>query len=502
MAQLIQHNGKYYKGSPGQWEEIPPQQFQKETMMQRGVQSQSAGTRAMAGAGYYFQNLASGARELTYGDPAEEQQFRADLRQDFGPHLDYGGFPVTLGQFGGGASTALIPGGLKTQMGIGGAQMAAEDPENPLTSFAAGAGLTWGMDWLAQGLGRISRTLTRKRAALDPDYATTLQRGMDEGLEFTPGQRTDDRPTRMMEKQLMKNPRYAQLDLDRFLSNQAALNNAAARMIGQTPTGRITPAMRGRAVDEVGKAFNDVAEQSAPIELMGRDYLDVVGDMTQAGQDLHNRFMKRFPNLFRGQPISGKEFIDSRNWLAKQVRATSNWQSGAAEELQPILRIMDDSLENANELAGNELLVSNIRRARQKWKSLLVIEDSLRGAEQAAGGNITAASAYQALKKYDKGGIFRGRARDPFSNIVDAMAAAGDAPPAVMPSTDIGQGGPLRALMDTFYNAPAAERYMRGQNIGRVMLGQLDEAGNITQGMQRGAIGSGRGIMATEDEEF
>ena len=82
------------------------------------------------------------------------------------------------------------------------------------------------------------------------------------------------------------------------------------------------------------------------------------------------------------------------------------------------------------------------------------------------------------------------------------MAATGDAKPTVMPSTDIGSGGPLRALMDTFYNAPAAERYMRGQNIGRVMLGQLDEAGAITRGMQAGGIGTARGLMATEDEDY
>ena len=250
---------------------------------------------------------------------------------------------------------------------------------------------------------------------------------------------------------------------------------------------------------EVGQAFDDIAEQSAPIDLIGQDYLDAVRDMTDVGQDLNNRFINRFPSLFEGQPISGKQFIDARNWLAKQVRAKSNWQSGAAEEMQPILAIMDDSLMQAN--IGNQVIVDKLARARQTWKSLLVIEDSLRGANQAAGGNLTAASAYQALKKYDKGGIFRGRQRDSFSTIVDAMAAAGDAPPAVMPSTDMGQGGIMRTIMDSLYTAPAAERYMRGQNIGRVMLGQLDEAGPVTRGMQAAGIGTPRGIMATQEDE-
>ena len=186
MAQLIQHQGKYYKGEPGAWEQISPQQFQKEAMMQRGVQSQSALTRGLVGAGYYFQNLASGAREL-----------------------DYGGLAFSVGQFGGAASSAVLPGGLKAQMGIGAAQSAAENPDNPALGAALGAGLTWAGDWAAESLGRITRTLTRKRAAIDPDYAATLARGEAEGLRFTPGQKADDPATRMMEKQLMKNPRYA-----------------------------------------------------------------------------------------------------------------------------------------------------------------------------------------------------------------------------------------------------------------------------------------------------
>ena len=499
MAQLVEHNGKYYKGDPGAWQELSANEFMKESMMQRGVQSQSGFDRFGAGAGYYLQNLASGARELTYGDPQQEQQYRADLRQDFGPHLDYGGFAVSAGQFGGGAASAAIPGGLKTQMAIGAAQGAAESPGNPVIGGSLGAALTWAGDWAAEGVGRITRTLRSRRAAIDPDYAATLQRGMDEGLQFTPGQLTDDPARRMMEKQLMKNPRYAQADLDRFLSNQATLNSAAARMIDAPATGRISPPMRGKAVEEVGRAFDDIATESAPIELMGRDWLKEVDGLTDVGHALHERFVGRFPGLFEGQPISGKEFIDARNWLAKQVRKKKYWQEGAAEEIQPFLRIMDDSLEAANE-ASNPMLVDKIRRARQKWKGLLVIEDSLRSAEGAAKGNMTAATAYNVLKKYDKGGIFRGRTRDPFSTIVDAMAHTGDAPPSVMPSTDIGQGGPVRALMDSLYTAPAVERYMRGENIGKVMLGQLEEAGPITRGMQAGGIGVPRGIMALEED--
>ncbi|MGI9309104.1 MAG: hypothetical protein ACR2P6_07570 [Gammaproteobacteria bacterium] len=499
-SKLVQRDGVFYKRQDnGKWLALSPSDAMREQVMQRGVQSQSFGTRAMVGAGHNIRNILSAAREFTYGDPATEQQFRADAAQQYQPHKDYGGVAPVVGEFGSSAATALIPGGLKTQVGIGSVQGALEHPDSPWMGAGFGGAMTFAGDYLMNALGRISRTLNYKARAVNPDYAGKLQRGVDEGLQFTPGQMTDDPATRIMEKQLMKNPRFAQLDMDRFLSNQAALNDTAARMLDEVPTGRISPDMRGRAVDSVKAAFDDIAENSEPVTLLGQDWLDEFGQLTDAGHNLHERFIKKFPGLFEGQPINGKQFVDARNWLANQSRKTANWQSGAAEEMQPFLRIMDDSLESANE-AANPMMVENIRRGRMKWKSLMVIEDSLKGAEQAAKGNLTAGTAYNVLKRYDKGGIFRGRSRDPFNTIIDAMAASGDAPPSVMPSLDAGTG-PIQALKSALWSGPAAERYMRGENLGRVMLGQLEEAGQLTRGMQQLGVGVPRGLMGISEQD-
>ncbi len=499
---LTIYDGAVYKqDDKGKWNRLSEGEGRRELIMQQQVQAMSGFDRAMVGAGGYFRNTLSGARELMgIGDPMQEQQLRAETQQQMQPFQEYGGMPVQAGEFLAPGVTAVIPGGLKTQMAIGGLQGAAERPETPFQGFGLGAGLTWAGDWAAQGVGRIMRTLTAKRQALDPGLRSKLEAGEAAGLEFTPGQKEGPlSATRMMERQLMKNPRYAQLDLDRYLSNQAALNNAAAEALGETPTGLVTGEMRGQVVDKVGDAFDAVAKYSEPVELLGRDWLDEVSNLTDSGHQLHERFIRKFPGLFEGQPINGKQFVDARNWLAKQTRATSNIQSGAAEELQPFLRIMDDSLEAAN-FEKQPALVNRIRDARQKWKAELVIEDSQRGAQAAAGGNVPALSAYSSLRKYDKGGVFRGRSRDKFSTIVDSMAAVGDTAPPVMPSTDVG-GGPLRALTDALWSGPAAERYMRGENIGRAMLGQFDELQpGTTELLQRGGIGVTRGIMADDEE--
>ena len=501
MANLTTYQGSVWKqGEDGKWQRLSEGEGRRELIMQQGVQNQSAMTRGLVGAGGYFRNTLSGARELTgIGNPMQEQQLRQETSQQLQPHEDYGGAAYQVGSFMAPAATALMPGGLKTQMAIGAAQGAAERPETPFYGAGFGAAATLAGDWVANGVSRIARTLTAKRQALDPGYRAKIEAGEAAGLKFTPGEKEGPlSATRMMERQLMKNPRYADLDLGRYLSNQTELNNAAAEALGETPTGLVTGEMRGAVADKVGKAFDDVGNLSEPVTLLGRDWLEVAGDLTDTGNALQERFINKFPTLFEGAPITGREFINARNWLAKQTRSMSNIQSGAAEEVQPFLRIMDDSLEAAN-FSTQPALVSRIRAARKKWKALLVVENAQRGAQAAAGGNVPPLSAYNSLRKYDKGGIFRGRSRDRFSTIVDSMAAVGDTAPPVMPSTDVGSG-PMKALQDVLWTGPAAERYMRGENIGRVMLGQqmLDKA---IPGAGRAGIGIARGLMAPDENE-
>lgn len=504
MARLITQGDRYFKEvAPGKWQELSEGQFRQESYYQTQIQGQSVGEKMITGAGQYIRNTLSGASELLGGDQNayQQQQNRAEWAQEAAPHEQYGGIPYQAGQFMAPMGTAVIPGGLPAQMGIGAAQGAAENPDAPWMGAGFGAGMTWAGDWLAQSLGRVTRTLTNKRQALSPDITAKLDAAEQYGLEFTPGQRMDDPAARRMEMQLMKNPRFAQLDQDRFLTNQANLNDAAAETLGLTPTGRLTGPMRGEAARAVGEAFDSVAGSSEPITLLGRPWVDAAQDLTDAGQAHMERFIRKFPTLFEGEPITGQQWVQARNWLAKQSRLKSNIQSGVSEEMEPFMAILDDSLESAN-LQTNPGLINRITDARKKWKALLVIEDAQKRAGAAAGGNIPADQAYQALKRYDKGGIFRGKQGDKFSTIVDAMAAARDVEMPPMPSQDMGAGGALRGLAGALWNAPAAEMYMRGSNIGRMMLGQFDELqpGSV-EGLRALGIGTARGLMADDDLE-
>ncbi len=503
MSKLTEHNGSGYinRDDGAGWVELSPSDYSREQIYQNHVAGMSAAERGWTGAGKYAADTISGISQLVGGpeNDREQQQFRTDLQQQYQPFDDYGGAAPDVGAFAMGGSTALIPGKLPVQMGVGAIQGAAEMPDSPWTGAGIGAGITAAGDYLAGALGRMGRTLFGKRTQLVNEHdAAVIARGEAEGLKFTPGQKTGDPGRRMLEKQLAKNPRTAGLDLDRFLDNQAALNDSAARTLGLEPTGRLTATMRGQAAKSVGDAFDAVAEESSPVTILGEPFIKEAENLTAEGGALLERMLKKFPKAFEGEAISGQQFNQLRNWLAEQTRRGPNIKSGASDEMQPFLRILDDSLESAN-LETNPVLVDEIRRARQKWKSLLVIEQAQRGAEGAASGNISAPGAYQALRKYDKGGIFRGRYRDSFSNIVDAMAATGDTMPPPQPSQG-GTRGITQALMDQLYTGPAAEAYMKGSRIGEILLGVMGDSAKVPGASTAGRAGA-RGLMADDESE-
>jgi hypothetical protein len=500
MASLTERNGQGYinRDDDKGWVPLSNPEYAREQIYQNHIQGQSAIDRGLQGAQNYTRETLSGLDELLGGaeNAREEQQFRRDQQQQNQSFEDFGGFAGDVGAFGAGASTALIPGKLPVQMLIGGVQGAAETPDSPAVGAGFGSALTFVGDYAADALGRMGRQLFGKRTNLvDEATQRSIARGEAEGLQFTPGQRTGDPSRRMLEKQLAKNPRTAGIDAQRFMNNQAALNDAAARTLGLQPTGRLTPTMRGQAVDSVSAAFDDIAENTAPIDILGGEWIKESHNLTADGGALMERFINKYPGLFKGDPIDGPQFNQARNWLAEQSRRVD---PGVASEMQPFMRIMDDSLEAAN-VDLNPMMVDNIRRARQKWKALLVIEHAQRGAGQAAGGNIGADSAYQALRKYDKGGIYRGRQRDAFSNIVDAMAATGDNAPTVMPSQG-GTRGITQTLMDQLYTGPAAEMYMKGSPWGEAMLGVMGDSARVP-GVNTAGQATARGLMGLDDDD-
>lgn len=510
MAKLVELDGQgFYIGDDGKAVPLSPSEYAKQQIYQNQIQGLSPGQQAMTAAGNYFANVGQGVKQIFSGSQGkqEAQQARAELAQRYQSMEDYGGYGKTIGEFGAPAASALLPGGLKAQMVYGAAQMAAEQPDTPVTGALMGAGTTLAGDRVASAVGRIGKQISARRRQLSQDqfYRESVEAGERAGLKFTPGQRSGDPARQIMERELAKNPRYAGLDMDRFLSNQARLNDLAAETLGLPATGRVTGPMRGQAAKSVSDAFDAIAKESAPVDLLPGEFTQAATDLvsTDPGQAWFNGMTRRFPEVFDegAGPMSGEQFNRLRNWVAKESRNMGNITSGVADDIQPLMSVLDDSLEAAN-MATNPGLTENIRAARDKWRSLLVVENAQRGAEAAAQGNLSPVSAYNALRKYDKGGLFRGRGRGEFSDAVQAMAMVGDKMPTIRPSGDPSlRGGPLNWLEETFWTGPAVENYMQGGNLGAMMLGQY-QPGAAGPLLQSAGIGTARGLMAPENENY
>ncbi len=504
MARLTSRNNRGFidRDDGKGWVELSPSDYAREQIYQNEIVNRSTYDRFMPAVGKYVSDAASGISQLLGGEnnKIEQQQKRADLQQQYQPQQDYGGFAESAGEFAAPMATAVIPGGLLAQSGIGTVQGMVENPDNPMTGALWGLGGTVAGEYLGDAVGRIGRNLHNKRLELSPDpyLAGVVQEAEEMGFQFTPGQRSGDPARIRMEKQLAKTPRFAHLDMQRFLDNQARLNNLAAETLGMPQTGRVTPQMRGAAKDEVKAAFDAIATDSAPITILGREFIDAAQEIidTDLGAEWFEKMLNKFPDSFaENKPMTGEQFMQLRNWVAEQARKSPNIKSGIADELQPIMRVLDDSLQAANQ--GTPLF-DRVGRARTQWKSLLVVEDALRGAEQSAQGMITPHSAYQALKKYDKGGIFRGRSRDPFDRAVNALTVIGDTKAPIPPSQDPGRGV-MQMLSDLLVEGPAAEAYMRGDNIGEILMGAM-RRGDAVPGAGRAGIGLERGLMEQEEE--
>ena len=491
MAQLTTYGGQYFKlNDDDSIEQLTPDEYFQEKVNQRQVQEQGLLTQLRAGHANYVQNTLSGARELTYGDPQQEQQLRAQLAQDMKPWKDYGGMAVPTGEFFGAGSTGLLPGGIYAQSGIGGAQGAAERPDAPMAGFGIGVASTLFGDWVGDVVGRIGSRLLAKRMEVSPG----IRRAEDAGIEFTPGKRTGDIQRQLMEAELAKNPLFAGIDAPRFLRNRQRLNNLAADYLGVPRTGKMTGEMLGEAYDQARKGFKVMDNYEGPIEINPDRMIEVWEDLTPEAQQFMTNFVNKYKPVIDG-PVPGKTWNQARNWLAEQTRRGGNKR--IREEIQGIIGVMDDGAMNS----VDEVTAAGLDRARGQWKAMLVMEGAQSSAKSKAAGDVLPASAYRSLEKYYGRRFRHGRIRDPFMDAVRGMTEAGESAPPVRPSGNAPMNiNPIELLQQRFYQEPLARSYMKGNKLSEILLGAslMDDA---IPGADRLGIGAARGIMAQDEEQ-
>jgi hypothetical protein len=471
------------------------------------IEQMGAGERFLVGAGKTFTDWGRGAKNL-YARATDDEEMLANAQQSqfesddvHAPFMDRGGFAGKAGAIAPAALTGLVGGtglvGVATQMGIGTGLGMIENPDEMVEGGAWGAGTTavgYGLGGIAN---RVVTTIGRAgTSARNVVSREAIRKGQEAGLEFSPGQLSQSRPQQIMEERLRRTPAYAGIDAERMAANQVRLNELAAETLGQSGEA-ISPQMLGDTAKQVGKVFDSIAEQSEDIILDGARLNDLAANLSEPAEALMNRMRMKHPAMFdnadTGGQISGKDFNNARNWLAKQLRLKANTQSGAADELGEVMGILDDGLE-----AANPQLAQEIAAARKQWKALLIVQDSLRGAQASATGNVQPLGAYQALRKYDKRGFERGgTVDDPFQDAVRAMAATSD----ITPQTGVNPGTFGGGILDTLLRRPVAENYMRGGQASGLLMG-LTQPGRqgAAENFGKGGIATMRALMAAQDE--
>jgi hypothetical protein len=437
-------------------------------------------------------DLGSGLKQLSapinpWVDAGEESYRRhwRNKRYQEGPAGYMDAAPV--GEFIPDIASAFIPGKWPVQLGIGMMEGAARMPDNPTIGATFGAAGTGGGYYAGKMANRIGTNIsTRGERLRRSEYERgVIRKGEEAGLEFTPGQRSGSQADLRLESRMRKDPAFAELDELRYQQNMEALNDEAARTIGVTPEGgRITPPMRAEAVDSVGKAFDDVALATDGAALDAEHIILMEENLTLAGEQLWRKFGRTYESIAQGNHMSGADFNSARNWLANQSRKNPD----IGDDIQEMMALFDDTLE-----AANPAQAQAIGEARKKWKALLIIENSLGGAQNAAGGNISPYGAFSALKRYEKGGFFRGRTTDnKFFDQVNAMSLAGDVQPGhtvSAPHTPI-----ARRVLDEVFNKPLMKNYLQGGGAGRTLMGLTHDVPTSPRAGQAG-VASIRGLL-------
>jgi len=329
----------------------------------------------------------------------------------------------------------------------------------------SGGGLAGNM--AARVTGSISGVARNVRSQLDEYGKRVLQKGEEAGLVFTPGQKQGSESLQQLEASLRSSPAFSGIDEARIAGNQTRLNELVAENMGR-PGQRITPELRADVADEVGEVFDNLGKNVESVNIADEAMSAVLDDLSEAGEGVYNRLIKRYPSLNTGN-MTGKDWSSARNWLAKQSRNTANIQSGASDDITQIINAMDDGLaQSAPEIA------EQLGRARQQWKGLLLAEGGLRGATAEAAGDVSPAALAQTLRKLDKGGYSRGRTDSPLYDAIRAQNFTADVVGNSGTATReyLMNRGVKQALIDKAMYGPL-QTYMQGGPLSGLMAGGI-----------------------------
>jgi hypothetical protein len=341
------------------------------------------------------------------GNDEEKDRIAEEARQsrEFGEETYRGSNPnaTMAGEIATTAPMAVMPGGLPTQIALGATEYGLDyDPDQSgLMNAGVGAATTgvFGMafDFLGRafknGLGGVADTVsprTPRVAGQGADETARLAKiAKDEGVNMTPGQRTRSRRQMQDEARMASQP-YGQKINDIKDAQTEKINQMVMDRFGIKNADNITPNVRRQMDETITNAYQK-AEEGLTRTVGDETFLtNSVGLATDDALTAAQKAQLEAVGKRVNQGMDGKELMNLRKKLQKQVKNNQQSNGDFADSLNSMVSEIDDLIERT----APEGVAMQFADARDMARVRMAIE---KGAAIGKDGNINPRSLDTAL---------------------------------------------------------------------------------------------------------
>ena len=237
-----------------------------------------------------------------------------------------------------------------------------------------------------------------------------LSAGEGLGMRVTPGARSGSVPLQQMEAKLESQPLTSGPFAAIKSGNQTALNNTAARSIGEAAN-VVDSTVMGRAADRLGSTFENVRNpksivyvdpeaEAAHLEQLEQNYSGLI-PQTIASHPLVSQFSKLMQN--GGANLEQLGQLSSKLGKAAYKQMTS--QGGdrdMGQALYDVKNHVDDLVQSG--LSGEDAAI--YAAARNQWRNLSLLTKP--GVVNSSSGNVSGLNLANMLARTDKAGFLYG----------------------------------------------------------------------------------------------
>jgi hypothetical protein len=447
-----------------------------------GIKTPESVERGLAGVGKAFADVGRGAGQwlgmVSRDDVAESRRLDAPLM-----NTTAGTVGNIVGNVAMLAPTAMIP-GANTVAGAGvvGAVAGAAQPSvstrETLTNTGFGAAAGAAGQKVANVIGNKLAQIGKPNLSKGQEVA--LRKAEALGMKATPGQQTGSRALQKVEAALESNPMTSGgFDAVRN-QNQAALNRAAAKAIGENADELSAPVLQ-QAEQRIGKVFDQVKNIGpVPIDpkvtnaLAGlvRDTDGLIGNNASLAD---NALIQRFDEFAFQGGATGEQLRSLSSKMGKAAKNAMTSPMGDRElgaALFQAKELVDDSIESA--LPG--ALQKSFGEARGQYRNLMSLTAKTNVVNPSS-GNVQGRSLANALMSKDRGGFTMGRNDTDMYNAARFFQAfpgiVGDSGTATrkLGAADYLASIPTNLLTRAYLSAPVSAA-ARGASTGTQMIGR------------------------------